>query len=98
MISNLPPQDLLPFSANRNMLTNTSESLIRGRARIFQRGGGGSHCVKQRVLTSFCHLNIVGCLLKKGLQRGQGGSKAPKTSSPPVMLMLIFGCFKNFMP
>ena len=24
---------------------------------------GGSHCVKQRVLTSCCHLNIVGFLL-----------------------------------
>ena len=31
--------------------------------------GGGSHCVKEKVFTSFRHLNIVGCLHKKGLQR-----------------------------
>ena len=40
---------------------------------------GGSHCVKQRVLTSFCRLNIVGCMLKKAYKRERWGLRAPQT-------------------
>ena len=53
----------------------------QGRSQDFLKGG--SHCVKQRVLTRlwcFRHLNIVGCLLKKRLTKGGGGgggSRAP---------------------
>ena len=37
-------------------------------------GGRGSHCVKQRILTCFRHLNINVCLLKKGLRERDLGS------------------------
>ena len=54
-----------------------------GVARIFQRGGGGSHCVKQRVLAfsqpEYCRLFA----LKKGLQRGGGGGGVMGTPGPP---------------
>ena len=33
----------------------------------------GSHCVKQRVLTSFSCPNIVGCSIEKRLTKGRGG-------------------------
>ena len=37
------------------------------------RGGGGPHCVKKRILNSFCNLNIVGCLpLKELYKEGRG--------------------------
>lgn len=51
----LLPQSLLTF-------------LLRGRSQNFLKRG--SQCVKQRILPSFCYLNIVGCLLKKGSQKG----------------------------
>ena len=36
-------------------------------------GGGGPHCVKKRILNSFCNLNIVGCLpLKELYKEGKG--------------------------
>ena len=50
----------------------------QGRSQDFLKGG--SHCVKQRVLTRlwcFRHLNIVGCLLKKRLTKGGGGHEHP---------------------
>ena len=50
----------------------------RGVARIFK---GGTHCVKLRVLTSFRHLNIVGCFLKKRFTNG--GLRAPQDPPPP---------------
>ena len=46
-------------------------------ARIFK---GGTHCVKLRVLTSFRHLNIVGCFLKKRFTNG--GLRAPQDPPP----------------
>ena len=51
----------------------------RGVARIFQRGGGG-HTVSNIIVMAFPPRNVVGCLLKKGLQRG-GGHGHPRT--PP---------------
>ena len=50
--------------------------LDRGVARIFQRGGGG-HTVSNIIVMASSPRNIVGCFLKKGLQRGGGGSRAP---------------------
>ena len=41
----------------------------RGVARIFQKGG---HTVSNIIVMAFSPRNIVGCLLKKGLQRGGG--------------------------
>ena len=54
-------------------LATSHFALTGGVAGIFERkggGGGGSHSVKQRILTSFRQLIINVCLLKKGLQRG----------------------------
>lgn len=60
----------------------------RGKVTIFQKGGGGgSHCVKQRVLASFCYLNIVSISLKKGLQRrriGVTGTPGPSPLATPL--------------
>lgn len=50
-------------------------------------GGGGSQCVKQRVLASFCYLNIVSISLKKGLQRrriGVTGTPGPSPLATPL--------------
>ena len=58
----------------------------RGVARIFK---GGTHCVKLRVLTSFRHLNIVGCFLKKRLTNG--GLRTPQDPSPPPSRSYVLG-------
>ena len=46
----------------------------RGVARIFQRGG---HTLSNFIVMAFSPRNIVGCLLKKGLQRGVTGTPGP---------------------
>ena len=56
----------------------------RGVARIFK---GVTHCVKLRVLTSFRHLNIVGCFLKKRFTNG--GLRAPQ--DPPPSRSYVLG-------
>ena len=49
----------------------------RGVARIFQKGV--DHTVSNIIVMAFSPRNIVGCLLKKGLQRGGGGeSRTPQ--------------------
>ena len=48
----------------------------RGVARIFQRGGGGGHTVSNIIVVAFSPRNVVGCLLKKRLTKGGGGSRA----------------------
>ena len=53
----------------------------RGIARIFQRGGGG-HTVSNIIVMAFSPRNIVGCFLKKGLQRG--GHRHPRTPPPSL--------------
>ena len=54
-------------------------SQVQGRSQDFSKGGGG-HTLSNIILMAFSPRNIVGCLLKKGLQRG-GGSRAPQ--DPP---------------
>ena len=44
----------------------------------------GSHCVKQRVLTSFSCPNIVGCSIEKRLTKGRGGGGHRYPRTPPV--------------
>ena len=45
----------------------------------------GSHCVKQRVLTSFSRPNIVGCSIEKRLTKGRGGGhRYPRTPPMPA--------------
>ena len=46
-------------------------------ARIFQRGG---HTGSKNIVMVFSPRNIVGCLLKKGLQRGVTGTPGPPLS------------------
>lgn len=43
--------------------------------------GGGAQYVKQGVLTSYHHLNIVGCLLKKAYKGEVTGT--PESPLPP---------------
>ena len=54
----------------------------RGVARIFQRGGGGGHTVSNIIVMAFSPRNIVGCLLKKGLQRGGHGHPRTPLATP----------------
>ena len=52
----------------------------------------GPHCVKQRVLTRlwrFRHLNIVGCLLKKALERMGGGGVVTGTGGSPTYALVL---------
>ena len=51
----------------------------RGVARIFQRGG---HTVSNIIVMAFLPRNIVGCLLKKGLQRGGHGHPRTPLATP----------------
>ena len=68
--------------------------LYRGVARIFQRGGGGgSHCVKD-IAMAFSPRNIVGCLLKKGLQRGFSGTRG----FPPSYALVVDDSSSYWVP
>ena len=61
-------------------------ALLRGVARIFQRGG---HTVSNIIVMAFLPQNIVGCLLKKSLQRGGGeGHGHPRTPLDTPLLLL----------
>ena len=62
------------------------KAFFTGVARIFHWVmGGGITCVEQSGLSSVCHLNIVGFLLKKGLTRGE---EHPRILTPLAMCML----------
>ena len=69
--------------AIRNMTEyNSFCRSVRGVARIFQRGGGGGHTVSNIIVMAFSPRNIVGCLLKKGLQRGGHGHPRTPLATP----------------
>ena len=55
---------------------------ILGRSQDFSKGGG--HTVSNIIVMGFSPRNIVGCLLKKGLQRGWGGG-VTGTPGPPSL-------------
>ena len=58
----------------------------QGRSQDFSKGGGG-HIVSNIIVMAFSPWNIVGCLLKNGLQRG--GSQAPYDPfATPLRLVL----------
>ena len=69
---------------NRPEKTSVSKvqtsSSSRGVVRIFQRG---VHTVSNIIVVAFSPRNIVGCLLKKGLQRGWGGGGVTGTREAP---------------
>ena len=44
---------------------------VQGRSQDFSKGGGDTG--SNNIVMAFSPRNIVGCLLKKGLQRGRGG-------------------------
>ena len=54
------------------------ESKVRGVARIFQRVG---LTVSNIIVMAFSPRNIIGCFLKKGLQRGVTGTPGPPPPS-----------------
>ena len=70
-----------------------SRQVLRGVARIFQRG---RHTVSNIIVMVFSPRNIVGCLLKKGFQRG--GHRHPRTplatplGTDSCILVLVPGC------
>ena len=78
-----------------NLIRNLTFRCFRqGRSQDFSKGG--SHCVKVRVPTSSpdCHYGqdivmvfsppVLGCLVKKGLQRGFTGTPGPPLATPLV--------------
>ena len=56
---------------------------------MFQRGGGG-HTVSNIIVMAFSPRNIVGCFLKKGLQRG--GHGYPRTPPRYALGIEFFLC------
>ena len=64
----------------KNLIQNLENTLGTGAQPGFFKGGGGGHTGSNNIVMAFSPRNIVGCLLKKGLQRG-GGSRAPQ--DPP---------------
>ena len=58
------------------------------RGRDFSKGGGG-HTVSNNSVMAFSPRNIVGCLLKKGLERG-GRSRA--LQDPPSYALARIAC------
>ena len=66
----------------------------RGVARIFQRGG---HTGSNNIVMAFSPPNIVGCLLKKGLQRG-GGVTGTLGPPPPPSYALVSAGFATYRP
>ena len=86
------PLDETVTTANRGLRVTTQWSnstltyilkvrQFRGVARIFQRGG---HTVSNIIVMAFSPRNIVGCFLKKDLQRG---SRAPQ--DPPRYALAV---------
>ena len=70
--------------------------LSRSEARIFHGGGGGVKLCLKEGTRYFCHRNIVGCLLKRGLRSGdQGHPGAPPSLATPL---LSFWHFPFFLP
>ena len=52
---------------------------VQGRSQDFSKGG---HTVLNNIVMAFPPRNIVGCLLKRGLQRGGGGGGITCTPGP----------------
>ena len=69
-------------------MTFPNESLSRGVARIFQRGG---HTGSNNIVMAFSPRNIVGRLLKKGIQRGGvTGTPGPPWLRPCYLESVIY--------
>ena len=58
------------------------QSNIQGRSGDFPKKESCS--LKERIFTCFCNLNIVSCLLKKGLQEEGGGGGIRGKGSKPI--------------
>ena len=71
------------FEITKTPLVSGSFIRYKGVARIFQRGGGGCHTVSNIIVMAFSPRDIIGCFLKKGLQRGGGVTGTP---GPPSLL------------
>ena len=82
-LSNRPAQ--ARYQQDRKGFCLAGTGVFRGVARIFQRGGGGGHTVSNIIVMAFSPRNIVGCLLKKGLQRGGHGHPRTPLATPLVL-------------
>ena len=75
------------------------ELYLPGRSQDFSKGGGGrGHTGPNNIVMAFSPRNIVGCLLKKGLQRGGGGggSRAPQDPlATPLMYYMLYASKKT---
>ena len=60
-------------------MNSSSENSSQGRSQDFSKGG---HTVPNIIVMAFSPRNIVGCLLKKGLQRGVTGTPGPPSLRP----------------
>ena len=67
---------------------NGNAGIKQGRSQDFSKGEGG-HTVSNIIVLAFSTRNILGCLLKKGLQRGGGGHGHPRT--PPRYALVKVG-------
>ena len=60
-----------------------SDLRVQGRSQDFSKGGGGGgHTVSNIIVMAFSPRNILGCSLKKGLQRGVTGTPGPPLATP----------------
>ena len=62
-----------------------SNLFVQGRSWDFSNGGGGGHTGSNNIVMAFSPRNIVGCLLKKGLQRGRSRAPHDPPSYAPVV-------------
>ena len=76
------------FCLSLSQYTIKRLGVFRGLARIFQRG---SHTVSNIIVMAFSPRNIVGCLLKNGLQSGGHGHPRTPLATPLVLLLILDG-------
>ena len=61
---------------------------LEGRSQDFSKGGGGGHTGSNNIVMAFSPRNIIGCLLKKGLQMGGHGHPRTPLATPLNYYML----------
>ena len=68
-------------NGERLLLVYVPQVTRQGRSQDFSKEGRGGHTVSNIVM-AFSPQNVVGCLLKKGLQRGVTGTPGPPLAMP----------------
>ena len=88
------------FRESRTKRVGVLKRFYQGRSHDFAKGGGevGGHTVSNNIVMAFPPRNIVGCLLKKGLQRVcvyvcvcvcRGGGGVPTTTTRSQFCSLV---------